>query len=57
MPEYGEVAGRCAQTRRDDLIGILNGIDTEVYNPADDEYIPHPYSADDLSASSGTKKR
>jgi starch synthase len=55
-PEYGEGLDGVLQTRRDDLIGILNGIDTEVYNPADDEYIPHPYSADDLSGKQRDKE-
>jgi starch synthase len=30
------------------LIGILNGVDYEVWNPAKDPYIPHPYDASSL---------
>lgn len=55
-PQYGEGLDGVLQTRRDDLTGILNGIDTEAYNPADDEYIPHPYSADDLSGKQRDKE-
>jgi len=29
--------------------GVLNGIDTETWNPAGDAFIPAPYDADDLS--------
>jgi len=32
--------------RRDDLVGILNGIDEEVWNPETDQHIPQGYSID-----------
>jgi len=35
--------------RRADYSGILNGIDTNVWNPQKDKLIPKPYSADDMS--------
>jgi starch synthase len=37
----GLLAGRAR-----DLIGILNGIDTDVWNPAEDGLLPHRYSAE-----------
>lgn len=55
-PQYGEGLDGVLQTRRDDLIGILNGIDTVAFNPADDEYLPHPYSADDLAGKQRDKE-
>ena len=35
--------------RSADYSGILNGIDTELWNPEKDKLIPKPYSADDMS--------
>lgn len=37
--------------------GILNGIDTEVYNPETDKMIDHHYSADDLSGKRKDKQK
>ena len=38
-PEYGERLDPLLRDRRDSLFGILNGIDTEVLNPASDPHI------------------
>ncbi|MHB8666614.1 MAG: glycogen synthase GlgA [Burkholderiales bacterium] len=42
--------------RKDRLYGILNGIDTEVWNPATDALIPYRYCADTLAAKDGNKR-
>ena len=35
--------------RAGDLVGILNGIDTDVWNPATDPHIPQTYSLENMS--------
>lgn len=47
--EFGCGLDGVVQTRADDLIGLVNGIDTSVWNPAADPLLPAQYSADDLS--------
>ncbi|WP_142827453.1 glycogen synthase [Planococcus soli] len=42
---YGEKLNSFLQERQQDLVGILNGIDTEVYNPATDLSIEHEFDA------------
>lgn len=46
MPFYSEGLDGILRTRSNDLTGILNGIDTDVFNPATDPLIPYPYDAD-----------
>lgn len=43
--------------RRDRLRGILNGIDTEVWDPERDPRLPVPYSSGDLSGKRSSKQR
>lgn len=35
--------------RKDDLVGILNGIDDEVWNPETDQHLPHQYSIETVA--------
>ena len=41
--------------RQADLEGILNGIDSSEWNPADDPHIPHHYSAGRMAGKAGNK--
>ncbi|GMO56647.1 MAG: glycogen synthase GlgA [Termitinemataceae bacterium] len=41
--------------RSNDYRGILNGVDTDVWNPKTDKYIPKTYSVDDLSGKAEAK--
>ncbi len=46
--EYGYGLEGVLRSRKKDLVGILNGIDMDVWNPALDELIPAKFSPDDL---------
>ncbi|MBC7234736.1 MAG: glycogen synthase [Chloroflexi bacterium] len=54
-PEYGERLDPLLRDRRDALFGILNGIDTELYNPATDPHIPARFDADSLDKRAANK--
>jgi starch synthase len=45
-PTFGEKLDGLLRARKDDLIGILNGIDEEFYNPSIDPLIYENYKAD-----------
>lgn len=47
-PAFGEGLDGILNTRDNDLVGILNGIDTQVFNPADDTLIAKPYDVSSL---------
>jgi starch synthase len=49
QPEFGEGLDPLLRDRRDRLYGVLNGIDTEINNPATDSYIAARYDAGDLN--------
>lgn len=48
-PEFGCGLEGVVQTRAGDLAGLLNGIDTKIWNPARDRLIPANFSAADLA--------
>ena len=46
---YGENLDGLFRSRRSRLSGILNGIDTDEYNPVSDPYLIHHFSCSDMS--------
>jgi starch synthase len=54
-PEFAFGFEGVVAARRADLVGILNGVDTETWNPATDPFVPRPYGADDLSGKRDAK--
>ena len=48
-PEFGAGLEKALQQREEDLFGILNGVDYDVWNPETDKYLPYKYSFNDLS--------
>jgi len=55
-PEYGYGFDGVIRARRDRLSGILNGIDTEEWDPRRDLHLPQPYDRDDLSGKAAAKR-
>lgn len=55
--QYGEGLQQVLQHRQDDLTGILNGLDTEAYNPAADPAIEQTYDASSVAAGKSANKR
>jgi starch synthase len=55
-PEYGHGFEGVMQARRDRLVGILNGIDADEWNPATDPHLPAPYDAADLTGKVQAKR-
>lgn len=47
--EFGCGLDGVVQTRTDDLVGLLNGVDTAVWNPASDPLLPARYSQANMS--------
>ena len=54
--EYGYGLQNIAARRKNDLTGIVNGIDYSVWNPAVDELIPHKYDYKTIELKLETKK-
>jgi len=48
-PEFGEKFDGLLRARRNDLFGILNGVDYDEWDPETDKHIAANYSTDDLS--------
>lgn len=54
--EHGHGLEWLLRMRNDRLIGVTNGVDYEVWNPATDEHIAANYSADDISGKRECKR-
>jgi starch synthase len=54
-PEFGFGLEGLLRARSDDLVGIVNGIDADLWNPRTDDRISCPYSDDDVSGKFGCK--
>ncbi len=50
QPEYGYGLDPALEHRGTDLVGILNGVDMNVWNPAVDSKLPEQYTAQNYSA-------
>ena len=55
-PEYGHGLEAELQQRKEDLFGILNGIDTDTWDPRTDPHLPAGYSAENTSAKAMVKE-
>jgi starch synthase len=54
-PEFGFGLEGVVKERADRLVGIVNGIDTEFWNPATDPSLPYRYTVADLTGKRGDK--
>lgn len=56
-PEYGAGLDFMLRERQGDLVGILNGIDTQMWNPQKDIVIPHQYTWDSSDEGKAQNKK
>jgi starch synthase len=54
-PELGFGFDGILRRRADDLVGILNGIDTNRWNPAADQFVPASFTAEDMAGKAVAK--
>lgn len=54
--EYGAGLHNILRARKQDVYGILNGIDYDEWNPETDKFLPYKFSAKDLSGKTKNKK-
>jgi starch synthase len=55
-PEGGHGLDGTLRARPDKVVGILNGVDYEQWNPETDRYLKHRYNREDLSGKVATKR-
>jgi starch synthase len=56
-PEYGFGFDGILRARAADLVGILNGIDYDLWDPSGDLNLPQPYSASNLEGKRAAKRK
>ncbi|MEO0795528.1 MAG: glycogen synthase [Verrucomicrobiota bacterium] len=56
-PDYGCGLDGILRYRSADLVGVLNGIDTDAWNPGTDPMIPTHFTADDISGKAVCKAK
>lgn len=54
--EYGDGLDGVLRSRSADVVGILNGVDYEVWDPSVDPLLPHNYDVRDLSGKEACKR-
>lgn len=54
--EYGAGLHNILLSRKQDVYGILNGVDYDEWNPETDRFLPYKFSANDLSGKNKNKK-
>lgn len=54
--EFGAGLKQVLQKRKNDLYGIINGIDTHIWNPEKDKHLPKNYTSKDLENKLENKK-
>jgi starch synthase len=54
-PEFGSGFDGVMRQRAADLFGILNGIDTDVWNPERDPFLPAPFNVENLEGKKAAK--
>ena len=55
-PEHGEHLDPVLRERREHLFGIVNGIDTDIWNPAEDPHLAARYDVNRLAARAKNKR-
>jgi starch synthase len=55
-PEGGAGLDGLLRHRQRDLHGILNGLDTDTWDPAADRHVPHHFGAEDMAARAANKQ-
>ena len=55
-PEFGNGLEGILRSRQEDLFGIINGVDYELWNPETDSFLAAPYSRHDLFGKTACKK-